>query len=71
MELVPSPRLIDRIRELAKSRGVDPQRLLDEALQQYIEASAITDVTPEEVGRTQDAMLGEIDLGEWHEGRAA
>ena len=67
MELVPSPSLIERLLALAQSRGVDAQRLLDEAVRQFVEGAAISDVSASEVAESQAAMLSELDLGEWNE----
>jgi predicted transcriptional regulator len=68
MALALSPTLVRRLQELARSRGVDAQRLLDDAVEQFVEAAAITDLTPEDVARTQEAMLGELGLPEWDQG---
>jgi predicted transcriptional regulator len=68
MALALSPTLVQRLQELAHARGVDAQRLLDDAVQQFVEAATITDLTPDEVARTQEAMLGEIGFADWDEG---
>ena len=57
--------LLERLQELARQRGVDVQRLLDEAVLQFVESASITDLTPDDVARTQEAMLGEIEIGDW------
>jgi predicted transcriptional regulator len=67
MALALSPTLVQRLQELARARGVDAQRLLDDAVQQFVEAATITDLTPGEIARSQEAMLGEIGLGDWDE----
>ncbi len=69
MALALSPTLVQRLQELARVRGVDAQRLLDDAVRQFVEAANISDLTPQEVARTQEAMLKEIGLDNWEQGK--
>jgi predicted transcriptional regulator len=50
----------ERLRSLAASQGRDVGALLEEAVRQYLEAAAITDVDAGEVAETQDALLAEL-----------
>jgi predicted transcriptional regulator len=44
--------------------------LVEDAVRQYLEAAAITDLGAAEVAQTQAAMVGELrDLEEWKDGR--
>jgi hypothetical protein len=64
--------LVDSLAELARQRGVDVQSLVDEVLRQFVAAAAsITDVGPDDVARTQESMLGELNLPDWDGGEAA
>lgn len=50
----------DPLKDLARARGLDLQMLVNEVLRQFVAtAAAITDATPDEVARTQQAMLSE------------
>ena len=44
---------------MATSRNQTVQQIVVEALQQYLEAASITDVSAEEIAQTQVALLGE------------
>ena len=46
----------DQIKRLAQKQGRDVQVLLEEALRQYLEAAAITDVTPEQLDQLIDGL---------------
>jgi len=54
------------LRILASRQGRSIDDLLEEAVEQYLEAAAITDTTPNEVATTQEALLGELtNVPEW------
>jgi len=54
------------LRILASRQGRAIDDLLEEAVEQYLEAAAITDTTPNEVATTQEALLGELtNVPEW------
>ena len=56
------------LRILAERLGRSIEILLKEAVEQYLETSAITDTTPEEVAATQETLLGELTgISEWGE----
>lgn len=56
----------EQLRTLAARQGRGVSVLVEEALQQYLEAAAITDVDQDEVAETQDALLAELqDISEW------
>jgi hypothetical protein len=56
----------DELRILATSQGRSIDDLVEEAVEQYILAAAITDTTPGDVATTQEALLGELaDVPEW------
>ena len=52
----------EELRSLAKRQGRSLGDLLEEAVEQYLVAVAITDTTPGEVAATQEALLGELDV---------
>jgi predicted transcriptional regulator len=49
-----------QLRDLAKKQNRDMAELIEEAIRQYLEAAAITDVSPNEVGETQAKLLSEL-----------
>jgi predicted transcriptional regulator len=56
----------DDLRVLAQRQGRSIDVLLEEAIEQYLEAAAITDTTPDEIAATQEALLGELPaMEEW------
>lgn len=65
VNLVPSPSLLERLRAIAAERGVDAQRLLDEAIEQFVVAASITDVSGEDIAGAQEEMMSELDFEEW------
>ena len=55
-----------QLRTLAARQGRDVGVLVEEAVRQYLEAAAITDVDAGEVAETQDALLAELsDISDW------
>ncbi len=56
----------DQLRSLAASQGRDVQVLFEEAIRQYLESAAITDLDGSEVAEAQAALLEELpDVAEW------
>ena len=56
----------EQLRRLAAQQGRDVATLVQEALRQYIERAAITDIETDEVAETQAALVGELpDIAEW------
>ncbi len=61
----------DQLRDLASKQGRDVDRLVEEAIQKYIEAASVTDLDPAEVAEAQVALMGELDeIPEWKDGGA-
>jgi predicted transcriptional regulator len=59
-------RVEGQLRTLAARQGRDVGVLVEEAVRQYLEAAAITDVDAGEVAETQDALLAELsDISDW------
>lgn len=55
------PASIEReLRHLAVVQSRDLSELVEEAVRQYLEAAAITDVDSAQVGETQIALAGEL-----------
>lgn len=55
------PRQVEaELRNLAQRQGRSIDALLEEAVEQYLVATAITDVTPTEVAATQEPLLEEL-----------
>ena len=62
-----TPELESELRRLAHELGRDVDSIVAEAIRQYVVASAITDVTPEEVAQTQELLITELKLEDWGE----
>jgi predicted transcriptional regulator len=61
----------EQLRTLAAKQGRDVRALVEEAIRQYLEATAITDVDANEVGKTQTALLDELPrTPDWKAGEA-
>lgn len=50
----------EQLRTLAARQGRDVRALVEEAIRQYLEAAAITDLEANEVAEAQTALLGEL-----------
>jgi predicted transcriptional regulator len=50
----------EQLRKLAAKQGRDVCALVEEAIRQYLEASAITDLDATQAAETQAALLGEL-----------
>lgn len=48
------------IRELADKQGRPVETVVEEAIRQYLEATVITDITPDDVAKTQESLLPEL-----------
>ena len=60
----------EQLRTLAARQRRDVEALAEEAVRQYLEAAAITDIDADEVAETQDALLVELpDISDWKVGR--
>ncbi|NLX14663.1 MAG: hypothetical protein GXY44_13560 [Phycisphaerales bacterium] len=68
-----SPCLENELRRVASQRAQALDDIVAEAVRQYLDAAAITEVTPEDITATQEALLGELDdQPEWdHEKESA
>jgi predicted transcriptional regulator len=56
----------EQLRNLAARQGRDVRALVEDAVRQYLQAAAITDVEPSEVAEAQAALLGELrDVPGW------
>ena len=72
-----STNLIEALRRLATKEGRDIDSLVEEAVRDYLQAAAITDVDPNEVGQTQVELAPELaelppyDDGQDRSGHAA
>lgn len=55
-----STNLIEALRRLASEQGRDIDSLVEEAVRDYLQAAAITDVDPSEVGQTQIQLAPEL-----------
>jgi predicted transcriptional regulator len=61
----------EQLRTLAAKQGRDVCALVEEAIRQYLEATAITDVDANELAETQAALLGELPhISDWKAVRA-
>ena len=60
-----------QLRDLASKQGRNVGALVEEAVRTYLEAAAITDLEPDAIAETQEALLGELgELREWKDGDA-
>lgn len=50
----------DPLRNLAAKQGRDVRALVEEAVRQYLESAAITDLDAIQVAETQTQLLGEL-----------
>jgi hypothetical protein len=56
----------EQLRDLAKRQNRDIAELIEDAVRQYLEAAAITDVDPNQVAETQVQLLGELPpISKW------
>jgi predicted transcriptional regulator len=56
----------DQLRDLAKRQNRDIAELIEDAVRQYLEAAAITDVDLNQVAETQTELLGELSpISKW------
>ncbi len=55
-----------QLRDLAKRQNRDIAEIIEDAVRQYLEAAAITDVDPNQVAETQAELLSELpDIVKW------
>jgi predicted DNA-binding protein len=50
----------ERLRDLALRQGLDISTLVEEAIQEYLDAAAITDLEDSGAAETQVELLGEL-----------
>ncbi|MBI3248183.1 MAG: hypothetical protein HYZ50_16885 [Deltaproteobacteria bacterium] len=56
----------EQLRSLAATQGRNVVALVEEAVRQYIEAAAITDVEADEVANAQAALIVELpNISDW------
>ena len=56
----------EQLRDLAKRQNRDIAELIEDAVRQYLEAAAITDVDPNQVAETQAKLLSEfLPVSKW------
>ena len=61
IESIELPASVEKeLRNLAVTQKRDIQELVEDAVRLYLEVAAITDLTVEEVGETQLALIGEL-----------
>ena len=61
------PRVFEeQLRDLAKRQNRDMAALIEDAIRQYLEAAAITDLDPNQVADTQAKLLSELPpISKW------
>jgi predicted transcriptional regulator len=61
------PRVVEQqLRDLAKRQNRDITELIEDAVRQYLEAAAITDVDSNQVAETQAELLSELPpIAKW------
>ena len=61
----------EQLRSLAAKQGRDLRTLVEEAIRQYLESAAITDLDASQVVEAQAVLLGELpNIPEWKAGKA-
>ena len=56
----------EQLRNLAAKQGRDVRAVVEEAVRQYLESLAISDLDTTQVAETQTALIGELkDLSKW------
>ena len=56
----------EQLRDLAKRQNRDIAELIEDAVRQYLETAAITDLEPNQVAETQAKLLGELPpISKW------
>ena len=50
----------EQLRDLAKRQNRDVAELIEDAIRQYLEAAAITDLDPNQVAEAQAKLLSEL-----------
>jgi predicted transcriptional regulator len=61
----------EELRDLAERQGRNISAVVEEAVRDYLEAAAITDLEAAEVGETQEVLVGELrGISQWKDGRA-
>lgn len=66
MSIELSDSVVEQLRHLAAKQGRDVHTLVEEAIRQYVESAAITDVDATQVAETQATLLGELpDVSDW------
>ena len=61
------PSVVEKqLRDLAKRQNRNIAELIEDAVRQYLEAAAITDVDPNQVAETQAQLLSELPpISKW------
>lgn len=54
------PKVEEELKRVAHESGRDLQAIVDEAFDQYLAASSITDVTSEQIGQAQEKLISEL-----------
>ena len=61
----------EQLRNLAARQGRDVRALVEDAIRQYLEAAAISDLGADDVAEAQAALLGELPhVPDWKAGDA-
>lgn len=70
--IIDLPRTVEeRLQDLAARQGREIDEIVEEAISDYLVATSITDLSPEEVAEAQEALISELrDVPEWKDGRA-
>jgi predicted transcriptional regulator len=56
----------EQLRDLAKRQNRDVAELIEDAIRQYLEAAAITDLDPNQVAEAQAKLLNELPpISKW------
>lgn len=65
-----SEQLEERLRRLAEQQGKALKTIIEEAIRQYLDAAAITDLQPADIAATQEKLARELtSLAPWSDPR--
>ena len=66
VSIEPTGTVEEQLRNLAAKQGRDVRALVEEAIRQYLESAAITDLEPTQIAEAQAALLGELpNVPDW------
>lgn len=53
------------LQDLAGANGKNERTIIEEAVRQYLDGLSITDLASTEIAKSQEALLGELNIPDW------